>query len=97
MEGYGVEVELLVPVEGEGGAHLEHEAARRGHGAGEAVEQDELQPPGAVVVQRGGRRARRLLVGTPESCVISLLLVRLPRELQKSVNVTGSVFNRTNF
>ena len=77
MEGYGVEVELLVPVKGEGGAHLEHEAARRRHGAREAVQQHELQPPGAVVVQRGGRRARRLLVGTPESCVIFTCLVYL--------------------
>ena len=68
VEGDGVEVELLVPVEGERGGRPEHEAARRRHGGGEAVEQHELQPPGAVVVQRGGRRGagEGLLVGTPE-------------------------------
>ena len=67
MEGDGVEVELLVPVEGERGRHFEHESAGRGHGAGEAVQQHQLQPPGAVVVQRGGRCL--VVVRTPESCV----------------------------
>ena len=64
MEGDWVEVELLVPVECQRGGHPEDEAARRRHGAGEAVQQHQLQPPGAVVVQRGGGR-----VGAPESCV----------------------------
>ena len=64
MERDWVEVELLVPVECERGGHPEHEAARRRHRAGEAVQQHQLQPPRAVVVQRGGGR-----VGAPESCV----------------------------
>ena len=39
MEGHWVEVELLVPVEGERRRHLQHEPARRHQGAREAVQQ----------------------------------------------------------